>query len=73
MKFADVHAGDIACCFMSFGRTDLVLSDISNTWMRLSTKWPSQLMQRSANTCGSDVMFGKGNSSRDGTEIKTIV
>jgi hypothetical protein len=73
MKFTDVHAVDNACCCLSFGKTDLVLSDISNTWMCMSTKWPSQLMQRSANTCRFDVTPGKRNSSRDGTEMKTIV
>jgi len=62
MKFKDVHAVDIACRCMSLGKTDLVLSDISNTWTCMSTKWPSELMQRPANTCGSDVTFGKGNS-----------
>jgi hypothetical protein len=32
MKFTNVNAVDTACCRMSLGKTDLVLSAISNTY-----------------------------------------
>jgi hypothetical protein len=47
---------------------------VHNTWKSKETSSTlfTQLTQPSANTYESDVTFGKGNSSRDGTEIKTI-